>query len=537
MKRSKKPCSPAEWNLPLHVKHVPRISWEMADALIMPQVQDAWRHAKHCLLYPHHALMDRGEYVIGERPKEAALSDDDVRILLDFNYIETTALDEVGGLVRVFTVLERSATRRRFLAVPEDHNDAMTDPGDVKMCTVEDICRVAASYKGATHIDFSAYYTHFQLPTESRKWYCFAHRGRWYRLTTVATGQRQCPALAQALSYSIAARSVWGTTAVALAYVDNLLFAGDYTEACRALSNCLSLCELVGIKAQVEAHYSHIYTFLGVVVDHARGVVAPKPETKTKLLAAIDQGAVRVLPLRHWLALLGRLMWCARLSAINVPAAFPMLKWLRRRSASALSLEDDCALWPCLSSTLQRLRENVITAQPRSITPAQPCAEQWTMFSDASRSGWGATFINKERVHVFFGPWETAPVDSQGESTAALEALALYNGLTAWASARATGFVATSGAFTLHVLVDNTSLATKAAARIRFSRCFRLNAVLGELDALFAAAGAAAFSINWISTLRNLADAPSRFFDQQFMTRTRSVVEAASSVYESFLSS
>ncbi len=37
---SKKPVTPGEYALPLHVKHVPRLSWDRAEFVILPEYKD-----------------------------------------------------------------------------------------------------------------------------------------------------------------------------------------------------------------------------------------------------------------------------------------------------------------------------------------------------------------------------------------------------------------------------------------------------------------------------------------------------------------
>jgi len=100
--------------------------------------------------------------------------------------------------------------------------------------------------------------------------YAFKARdGQTYLLKVIATGQRHCPAMAQALASSIAERVKEQAPGIlTFAYIDNFLLAGKARKLVDlATSVFLQICRDCNITVEVELPTCTRVTYLGVVYD------------------------------------------------------------------------------------------------------------------------------------------------------------------------------------------------------------------------------------------------------------------------------
>ena len=152
----------AEWaHLPLHNKRVPRIEWEQIDALMATaenEIREAYGDAKR-------KIMDIVclSQITMTRPFKARITDSDFDELLTEKMICRTP-GEPRGYVQIKTIPEKlgpetmQPTRRRWLAIPWDHNEHHDEVAYARLCTTQDI-RKGLQYEGASTSDFAVRYT------------------------------------------------------------------------------------------------------------------------------------------------------------------------------------------------------------------------------------------------------------------------------------------------------------------------------------------------------------------------------------------
>jgi len=126
----------------------------------------------------------------------------------------------------------------------------------------------STQYFDYTTFDFSVFYNQFEIGENMCNFYAFKARdGQTYRLKVIATGQRHCPAMAQALASSIAERVKEQAPGIlTFAYIDNFLLAGKARKLVDlATSVFLQICRDCNITVEVELPTCTRVTYLGVV--------------------------------------------------------------------------------------------------------------------------------------------------------------------------------------------------------------------------------------------------------------------------------
>lgn len=493
----------ALYDLPLHVKDVPRLSWERAMGMILPELTENFLKCKRMLTDP--GTLEEASAVAAKngwchKAAEAELSERDLALLLAHDYIEPTTSEQVRGTLKIFTLPEKQGTRRRLILVPKIFNRVLVDPGEITLPSVEDVA-ADVLLPFAICGDFAAWYIHFSLPLDARKFYCFPFRGSWYRSTVLCTGQRQCPALAHALTFSLASRAALaanGSVRVR-AYIDNIRFAGSDGDCWKAWAAALDLAAALPAKLELQSAGAE-YVFLGVHCVHSMPAatrMAEKSITKLRDLGAYCLNRENDVTFRHWLSLLGILMWSARVAAQPKPALmYPLLKFIRRKCATT-SLNEIATLWPSVEASAKAWVTHALTNHHREVHPDKLGHANVVLISDASLEGWCSIILEGTKVRVVYGPF--AP-RLRTKGIAALEALATLFG--------AMRLEESSSPRTLLCIVDNTSWC--GALRKGRSSAHYLNQVLNKLCEVLASKNIKFWKHHWIDSFSNPADAFTR---------------------------
>ena len=488
--------------LPLHAKDVPRIIWKHADEIITDRWREAYEFAKEHLTSAERLQSTNMQALsagLAHQVIEAKLEEGDTDTLLRLRYIEEVPRVDVKGTVKVFTVPEKMVagrfTRRRLILCPTLFNEILTDPGDIELPSVEDVqSGTADAY--AFYGDFEAWFIHFELPPEARNFFCFPHKGKWFRSCVICTGQRQCPALAHAVCASLAERAACGD-AKPLAYIDNVRFSGSMPECAASWDKLLDLASQLPAKLQLDSQGVE-YDFLGVRCEHGAQQSRATQKTIDKV---VQMGALCLTDperttLREWLRLLGLLMWCSRVAASALGCTYPFIKFVRRKVARDPPLDDAAPLWPCLRASLSAWINFAVKNQARRFPHTE--SQRTILVSDASPEGWCAIIFEEAKTKIVYGPFAQRLRDTP---IANLEALATLFG--ARHLAQTTGDDAT-----IRIVVDNTSWCGVLAKER--SPVFSLQSILEDLARTLAHKGFRFWEQSWIGSLSNPADAFTR---------------------------
>jgi hypothetical protein len=484
----------ADTRLPLHVKRVGRLDWNLAEQAVAEDLLATWRMARQSIEEPEKFLPQGYDAIGAEDLPEAAITEADLTALMEHGYVELLPAGATPkGACRVFTATEREKNRRRLIVEPL-LNKALFLTGDVVLPTVEEIVAPTASTAGAVCLDFMAFYNQFLLPEESRDWYCFAFRGRRYRSRNVCTGQRQCPALAQALTASIARASVLGDS-TAHAYIDNVRFCGSLADAVASADRFVELSRAIGITTNDSDGFLAEYTFLGVGFRHGDDASVELAEKTRAKLAAWGQTIqhpldLMALTMRDVLGLFGVVVWGLRVLARPLAELYHLIKFLRRRSTRLL--DEDADLWPSLAPEI--LRAIRLCGGDRRVRGVPTNDQDHVVFSDACPTGFGVVWcVPGGGVRIRSGRF------ARREHINVLELRALL---------AAVRWLPNFPALTrVKFWVDNTS--AMHACRNGRSRNFRSNAISARIWSLLRDKNIAA-ELAYVPSAENLADAPSR---------------------------
>ncbi|MBY0370881.1 hypothetical protein K2X33_09360, partial [bacterium] len=376
--------------LPLHAKLVPRVSWDKVDKFVreIGVAIGEYEYAKKWIFDPITiGLTDVRRTWIHEPPRDADILPTDLSLLLRLGYVRALLPHErPQGIVQLFTTKEKlklvqgrwQFTRRRLITVPWAINDANLTVADTQLPGIEEIT-AALDCQGAATFDIEAFYVHLPLPQEIQLHYCFTFDANFYCLLTVPTGSRHCPALAQAISRSVAQVVGQHSQVQALAYLDNFRFAGSDVGVYHASRIFGDIMAELNLQWSCEEKFADEYVFLGICCDHKNQTTKATPKALEKLRINASSAALQEATLRTGLRLLGSLMWISSVCEVQLAHHYIPLKFFRRRCASGSGLRDPLEIWNCAKAPLQDWINACLANRPRAWRnpPAEHQAVLW----------------------------------------------------------------------------------------------------------------------------------------------------------------
>lgn len=491
--------------LPLHTKITNRVDMAFAETVITEKNLPAWRAA--C-----NILFDANSFVGKEFSQEtlsAHLETEDIKKLMAANMIREVVREDIRAWVNIFTVDEIRAGlgRRRMISEPKEINDFFTDPGNCPLPSMADILDGVPRTAGAACFDFAAFFPTFSIPTSVQQFYGFEFEGKFYVMTVLSTGQRQCPALAQALSSSIAERVEEqarreGFDVTSTTYIDNIRLAGEKVDVEHAERLLRMLCIQLGITLDLDSTWSNEYDFLGLHIHHlgAQSSVCLAKKTIDKLIDWQDNTEWTNQTMRDVLSVLGLLMWAAGVHKQLLAPYYYLFKFIRRRSH--FGLDQQAHVWPTTIQVIRNWIRDIFKSQQSPRIIANPCSPTaaWTAFTDSCLTGYGIILISPcQDITVIAGRWDYV------EDIAILECRCVF--MLAKLIPRQSTFT------NIEIHIDNTS--TLGAIKKSRSANFFLNNLSFNITTLLT-------SKNWlcryfyVNTKQNLADATSRLFAGRF---------------------
>lgn len=234
---------------------------------------------------------------------------------------------------------------------------------------------------------------------------CFTFRGECYCLNIIPTGQRHCPALAQALSAPIGElveREVQRRAGVAevairvLTYIDNFYLLADSTSTLEMAEKVLlELCDEARIvinREQQPESRRHTNIFIGIEWNERdlTCTLSPKSAKKlTSLLSFTQLWYHTPVPLRQVLEVFGFLIFAARVTGQGQAPLYGVLKFLRRNGKKNVS--EICWVRPSVISSFNEYIVNLAYTPARVLLAPldEECGQSRviTLFTDACPSG------------------------------------------------------------------------------------------------------------------------------------------------------
>jgi len=363
---------PDDIHLPLHIKNVPRCDWPSLLLLVTDDDQKQRLTSLIAICTSPSTFMRQTV----PKPRQASLTEDDVAKLVAAGYVAQIPFDTATkSTVDVFTTTEHASNgrRRRVIFWPTEVNFSLTWTGEPVFPTVEEQLEAIAE-SGAELLDAPAFYTQFTGSADEGE-FCFYHGPRKYRCLTVATGQRQVPALAQQILSILTQGDTHAAPEVThvTRYIDNVRFAGEKGTAELRSRRFRDRAETAGFAFDVTSEWSENYTFLGISYDHKLKHVrlGEKAVQKlTKWLQRLNHDWT-TWSLQTFLSLLGLLVWGARVLDIPLANYYWVFKYLRRRARKCHShkdLDENANIWPSIIRPLQQWTSSCST----TIRPMAP---------------------------------------------------------------------------------------------------------------------------------------------------------------------
>lgn len=406
------------------------------------------------------------------------LTSDDMQRLLQAQLI-AECTETPKGWVNCFSVAELAKNRRRWIVHPAWLNDMEPNPPTYPITT-----RLFKSVKWGYGLvaDIKAYFHHFRLPESSQKYFCFRWEGKIYSITTIPTGARHCPGMAQVFAEVLARqleREFEGKIQVEV-YLDNFrILCNDLALGHLALRRLRSMAPFVAWND--DASDPQQYEFLGVWYNHLRKTVSLGPKTKGKLTSIelfftnhsrVDgqptcAATSQLCRLEDILSIFGVLMYASSIVSIDMSQFYTVLKFMRRRCGQ--HLKSRANVWDCTLHSWRTWTRLLIEAGPRHIDSSP--APRDILYTDASNVGWGAVLFRKDNsTAILAGPWWGTARDLHINAKEMLAAILALDRIFAHDNQPSRNLV---------VYIDNTT--AKRIFEKTYSRSFQLNSMAAAM--------------------------------------------------------
>lgn len=263
--------------------------------------------------------------------------------------------------------------------------------------------------------DLQASYFQVELPRNTLFTF-LGEDGNVYGLNRLPMGISTAPELMQIVTSTLAGDPIFcapkfRATAMVDVWIDNVMYSGSkekveqsvvaFKQSVADAKATLNNTESTGCTRNLD--------FIGMQFNFADGTIDLATKNKAKI-NAMDFSVGSRMRISDLETATARLMYASSVLGVRLAKYYYAIKFLRRK-LSELNREtasrDDIVRIPESSlETYRRWLDDVKNSPPRKM-PAMTGRPRFTMWSDASLSGWGAVLINEatQRVAVVAGRW------------------------------------------------------------------------------------------------------------------------------------
>lgn len=436
------------------------------------------------------------------------LTTEQLTFLLTEGMFERASTSALGLGMHIFTNPEVMKKRYRLIVHTIDINDQTPDDAESTAETKvlftplnQSITNGLNNWYTWTN-DIKSYYQHFKLDPTARPYFAFDSALGPLQLTSIATGQRQCVALAQIASQTIMRHAVETSMvrdAIHETYIDNFKVHHEQMQPVHDIATAFhTACDQAGLSLNDELESAiqtmqakSPYDYRGLTFTPGkRAILAEKTQRKLllaeEMLTNVDQWT-----LRDTQEVFGLCVYAAM--ALNMATApyYYVYKLFRRRQrehneTSPTAGRVPARLWPSVIPVWHQWTQDLRLGERK---PRQ-AVKDITVVTDASLMGYGGyVFEPGKHMQVVSGTW----FSERNQSIMELEARALFITLSETIRQGST----------VTVIVDNTSV--KGALAKGRSKNFRLNELINSI-----ATGWCITEIHYIKSELNPADGLSR---------------------------
>jgi hypothetical protein len=377
---------------PLHVKDVPRISLDAAEQLTGSERSLAdLRYVRGWLSedsrYEIVAEKDARGIPTTKMPEEWLVKLRQHRVIVDVDRCD------VRGWVHMFAVPEPAKMRFRPIKYTRDVNDVLGRESvmPLRFPTKQEICALVHHGECFIALDFAAYFDQFEYTPEVGARFCFRRGDRFFRLNTLAMGQRHAVEVA---ACTTARLLDFGPRTKTAAIIDNVIFVGQREDVIRDASTFVERVRLVGARlnedtADIAALVQTTGDWGGIHLDFSAKTSCLAVKTVDKTAQSWDfRGA---WTWRTFAAHIGLLFWAWQIVDVPMSNFFPLLRFVSWVGLMLTERDDQwdepAAIWSSAWPALERWTLLVLRNVPRPVPTSQ--APEWLVATDASEFGWG----------------------------------------------------------------------------------------------------------------------------------------------------
>lgn len=449
----------------------------------------------------------------------------DILTLLTRGYIVRCRAQDVRRTAFAFSVLEekidendKTFERRRFIIWPRQLNAELKAAGyttDMGMTDAVGHCVDVHAGERALVFDLKLGFNQVPLGEGMGPYFGFAVKNpagevEHFFPTVLPMGASPSPEVLQHIVEGLAGEAVRRSNVGDVRWrvqIDGVRFIGRDSQLQQVRVAFVEVCREVNatIKPEPALNVPHaVGEWYGVTFDYTRKVVSLPSRALGKLADALRLLDGDTITVENLLAMFGLLQHYGAIMGAPVHEFFAAVKLFRRVSAALARGEkkrtDAVVIWRSALDTLKAWISFVATPH-REVMPPKTLDTQSRapaiLFTDASKTGWGAVLCIEGTVRHVGGRWDQ---DQDLSNINMLEALAVERGAAHFAEQLSGSDVV--------LVVDNT--ATHYALKRGSARSGALNAALGTALRRLKKIGPRAIVVAYIASGANPADGPSR---------------------------
>jgi hypothetical protein len=260
-------------------------------------------------------------------------------------------------------------------------------------------------------LDFASYFDQFVYNAEVGELFCFRQGNAFFRLNTLAMGQRQSVEVAHtATRLLLDFPKKCRTESV----IDNVIFVGSREDVLHDVAVFLE--RVKSVHGQLNEDTDDLEKLLqtqgdwcGVHLNLDKKTVQVTQKVLDKLDFSWDRR--QLWSWRNFAAHIGLLFWSWGIVDAPMAEFFPLLRFLSN-AGNFLTAHDDqwdepANIWPSVWPALTRWTEIVKTNFPKFVPPSS--TPTWLMCTDASIWGWGYVALDDTTGEIRFhgAPWSS----------------------------------------------------------------------------------------------------------------------------------
>ena len=325
-----------------------------------------------------------------------------------------------------FSVLETkinpTRTRRRPIQWAKRFNDMCDEVGYKAQVDLRHHSAYFSRCNNEAGATFDLKAGFFQVPLESDTLFTFRDvDGNVFGLRRLPMGICTAPELMQIITSTIAGDPLavqpkFATKALVDVWIDNVLFSGSAERVGAAVERFRSVVESakVTINWNESSHDADALDFIGMRFSFKEHTIGLAKKNRDKIH---DMTFAQTMLMSDLESHTSRLMYASSVMGVQLSSFYFALKFMRRRlseiNRETISRNDTVNVPPSVLRTFRKWQGLILTQDSRSI-PSLKGRKSFTMWTDASRVGWGAVLIdnNTQQTWVVAARWSKAELQS-----------------------------------------------------------------------------------------------------------------------------